>query len=172
MPTQVSEEQPMRRRLLLLAASVLLLTAGSSAPFPGSPHWKRHGDQVYIAVVFKPSAYPVKAVVRRAMADWSAARYVQLIQRETCPSRCIVVRGTAMNGGRASVSWDGDGHIWRTGILLDNSLPIDRQRRNAACHELGHTLGLAHGTTAGPCVNGRPTAWDLALVDKLHSHRH
>ena len=58
-------------------------------------------------------------------------------------------------------------YYWSYSGVYDN----DAQRRNVACHELGHTLGLRHRTTTASCMYTYAGAGAAATLDN-HDRGH
>lgn len=165
---------------LILVLAVLLASACqlSSVPWVSSVngqtyHWKRTTTaQVVVPVVIDPSAEALRPLIESSVADVSARSKrvdMRIVDRSGSPYLKVV--GQSMNGGKASISINSQGHIVGGVVYMDNTLPIDSQRQNMVCHELtGHALGLAHGNTEGPCQGGKLTAWDVAVIDAIHDH--
>jgi hypothetical protein len=172
----------MKRLTLLLAPLLVLLAACdlSSVPFqPGdsgqSVHHKRTGDQAIVNVTIDPTAEVLRPYIEDSIAEWSQAKYLDMVEAPCLPdANCIIVRGRPMNGGTAGIC-TGCQHFSDYGpvdIWFDNS-PGQHPDNvdNGLCHEFGHAAGLDHGNVPGPCQDGQPTGWDLAVVDTIHDHK-
>ncbi len=178
----------MKRLTLLLAPLLVLLLAAcdlSSVPNPPGPsgesvEW-RNPD---VSIVIDPSAEFMRQDLTEAAAMWSEARYVDvevLPAGAACPAEkvCPVMWGKAYTTPELQMAWGVCTvcrffeDYGRVDAWFDTRWAPGPSRKNGACHELGHGLGLAHGNVQGPCQptpwNGtRPTAWDLAAVDAIH----
>ncbi len=163
------------RRLAVLVAFIILVAGCDLSSTPSAAHLRRKaGTQAWVHVIIYNSADPLRPLIARSMRDWSVASRVELREDAACQAgwTCARFRGADMNGGNAGISWGTDKHIIEGWVTVDNRTPIDSQRQNVVCHELGHVLGLSHGNVQGPCQAGHPTAWDLALLDAIHEHAH
>lgn len=94
-----------------------------------------------------------------------------------CPEgrHCVLVgRQAGLNGAVTHVSADVEGRMSGHGAtIIFDAAPWDPDLfANAACHEVGHALGLDHAPAervAGPCWQGRPTLHDRALVAEAYA---
>jgi hypothetical protein len=177
----------MPTRLLRLAAAgvVIAVLAGCpaitslryAATADGqSPHWANTtGGENVVHYTIDPTVPDViHPIIHEKAAAWSAAQYFRF-QHGPCPTNgnCLIIIGAPINGGGAGFC-SGCTHLptgpYGATVYLDNSLIELGQMPNVACHELGHVAGpLDHSPYApGPCQNGWPTPWDLALVDQAN----
>jgi len=93
-----------------------------------------------------------------------------------CPEgrHCVLVGQADLNGAVTHVSPDAEGRMSGHGatIIFDGAPWDPDLLDNAACHEVGHALGLNHAPAehvAGPCWQGRPTLHDRALVAEAYA---
>jgi len=94
-----------------------------------------------------------------------------------CPEgrHCVLVgRQADLNGAVTHVAVDAEGRMSGHGAtIIFDAAPWDPALfANAACHEVGHALGLDHAPAehvAGPCWQGRPTLHDRALVAEAYA---
>ncbi|HEY8545614.1 MAG TPA: hypothetical protein VIL36_11225 [Acidimicrobiales bacterium] len=94
-----------------------------------------------------------------------------------CPEgrHCVLVsRQAGLNGAVTHIAADAEGRMSGQGaMIIFDADPWDPDLlENAACHEVGHALGLDHAPAehvAGPCWRGRPTLHDRALVAEAYA---
>lgn len=61
--------------------------------------------------------------------------------------------GAGVRGSTQCTAFTGGGRCETAQIKLNTQLLTDyTQRRKTACHELGHSVGLSHGSTYGGCM--------------------
>ena len=144
----------MRTRLAfagLLLALALPAPAGASHRTHPYAHWPKAGQEIHVDVGDCLSRSYWRPAVRAAMADWSRSPFVtyRLVGCDS-PLREFQVRNR--NYGRTG--WVGfansaypRGHFETVDLWLNDYYGARHSalyRRGAACHELGHALGLAH----------------------------
>lgn len=180
----------MARRLMFLRLAVLLLalalfpaTAGASHATHPYAHWAKAGGEIHVDVGDCLSRSYWRPAVRAAMRDWSRSSVVTY-HMVGCNSPLREFRIRNQNYGRTG--WAGfavstfPGRHFATMVVGFNDYSGSRHsalyRRGAACHELGHSLGLAHRTRssclATPVSSDRPDP-DQHDYDQLRSiYRH
>jgi hypothetical protein len=161
-----------------LVLAVVVLTGAVSAAETSRDsgrHWGRSsGAQTLVVVQVTPSAEVLRPAVVNAVARWNANPRISMVVR-TCRSgeNCLPVRGEARNGGLAPQAAIGERIVTspNTYAVFDNRRGQNLAAlANGICHELGHGLGLSHGSVDGPCVNAYPTRWDQDLLTRMYSH--
>jgi hypothetical protein len=157
-----------------------------------SPFRLRVGDNV---------AGDWNAYLRAALDDWNQNETVRLVEVDgaTNPQSCQPVTGRVevcdwrygtQTGwlGLTQLYFSGDGeHIDAATVQFNDSFLYapnspynsDAARRHTICHELGHTMGLAHVTTAS-CMNNSqeavfnnltPISDDFEALRQLYAHQ-
>lgn len=174
----------MRKLTLILLPLLMLLAACdlSSVPWVSTTgktfHWVNRTGVVTLDVVVDPSFNATyKPILTETLTDMSlpARVNVRYAAGNACTRTgyCVFVKGKPMNGGVGGFGAGADGHIGVGYITMDNSPgQAAINVANVLCHEGYHVLGLNHGTAPGPCQRGEPTAWDVAVADAIHDHRH
>jgi hypothetical protein len=166
------------RRILVLVLVALVLAACVSSSSTGV-HWRGQGQRVIQVRLDATVQDPTVALaVVEASRLWSeSSPWIEFVVGwGACQpgEDCVDVGQQPMNGASATTGWDSELHMYgRASVLRFDSAPWDWEVvLNAACHEEGHTLGLDHSPIGipGPCQSGRPTAYDLSLVDAAHAH--
>jgi hypothetical protein len=183
----------MKRRtaLAVLAVVVLAVACHSSEPFMVNGH-RVHWQQTHASTLERridlvvPRTLTGDTAFMRGLnagvAQVNRSPYIRLdvhvvrVAPSVCLNRhCITVVRRSMNGAYARLGWNSAGHIYGRGaeIGFDTAPWSPAVLANAACHELYHTLGLAHSSdgTPGPCQGGVATAVDLDNVRLAHNHR-
>jgi hypothetical protein len=125
--------------------------------------------------------WPVKA----AAARWSAGNPVDFRYTTTgCPknSQCVIIKQSELAAptvGVTSIARVGT-DIKSVTIVLDTTFGRTNsaaRRRNVACHELGHSLGLQHRTGTSSCLTPYvtttkyPDATDIRNLKVMYGYR-
>jgi len=155
---------------------MLLVGACAISSAPTGAHWVGSGErtiQVRLDATAQDPGF-VWAFTEGARAWSDDSPWVQFVVAPgTCQpgENCIDVYRQPGVAGRTYYGWNSDLEMYgRAASIYLDSAPWDPWVLiNASCHELGHALGLAHGTVEGPCQAGRPTAWDLALIAQAYN---
>lgn len=170
----------MRRLALALAALALVAAVGCQSSTSDGHHWPRTtGTETQIHVDVPDWAETTETPIRAGLTAWDTSPHLDITLVRTCPptpTNCVTIRAStdlaSPSVGVAQISAAGD-HILSGWIQFDAPCLTTcdpATLTNTACHELGHDLGLYHGTTPGPCVNGRPTRHDLDLIALYYNH--
>jgi len=119
------------------------------------------------------------AAMGHGIRAWNdASPYLDLrLTTGECPEarHCVLVsRQAGLNGAVTYIVADVEGRMSGHGAtIIFDSGPWDPDLlANAACHEVGHALGLDHAPVehvAGPCWQGRPTLHDRTLVAEAYA---
>lgn len=172
----------MKKRIVILALAlvslVVALAACESSTTQGH-HWPRaSGAETVVHVALPDWADRVEVPVRTGITRWSVSPELDVRIVRACPpepTNCVVFKPSvdmpSPNVGLAQIAASGlhivSAWIQFDSVCLANCATVTLE--NLGCHEFGHTLGLGHGTTQGPCVDGVPTDWDLGLIlDTYH----
>jgi hypothetical protein len=161
--------------LLLVLGLTGMANAATDSSKDSGRHWPRStGTQTLVVVQIAPSAEILRPAIVNAVAKWNSNPRISMVVR-TCKTgeNCLPVRGEARNGGQAPQAAVG-AHL----VTSPNTYVVFDNRRgqnlaalaNGVCHELGHGLGLSHGTAQGPCQNATPTRYDQDLLTRMYSH--
>lgn len=125
--------------------------------------------------------WPVKAAAER----WDDNNPVDFRYTTTgCPtnSQCVIVKQSELAAptvGATSIATVGT-DIKAVTIVLDTTFGRTNsaaKRRNVACHELGHSLGLKHHTSGGSCLTSYvttakyPDATDTKNLNIMYGYR-
>jgi predicted Zn-dependent protease len=177
----------MRRSLAIvttIAALALPATAAAShATSPGA-HWPKAGAEIHVDVgdCLRPYWRPA---MRAAMVDWSRSAVVTY-HLVGCNSPLREFQARTRNYGRTG--WYGfvnstwGSHFTTVNLWLNDYYGLrysERRRRGAACHELGHALGLDHRSrSSSSCLVApsgdryRPDQHDFDQLRSIYRHSH
>lgn len=159
-----------------LATMTGMASAGVSSSTSSGYHWARSsGQQTLVVVQIEPSAAINRTHVLRAVARWNTNPKVAVVVRTCRPGEnCLPIRGEARVGGKAPLAFRSGGHLItsaNTYVIYDNRRGQNQASvANGICHEIGHGLGLNHGTVQGPCQNAYPTTYDQSLLSRIYNH--
>lgn len=134
---------------MITAAVTVVVTGTGCKPVPDDGATGR--SAVWYVADESGSAWPI----REAAQTWNRSVGHRVFRYGRCPtdSRCVRVKQvsgyeseevgrTTVHSSRATVRFNGA-----------YALYTQRLRRAAACHELGHVLGLRHNEDADSCMN-------------------
>jgi Metallo-peptidase family M12B Reprolysin-like len=145
-------------------------------------HWRRSsGYQTVVRVLWRGPDARWLAQTKRAVSLWNRSSRIYMLMATSCPTGRNCVRVYTENLGRngilgiAYLSGSG-GHLYGSGNkVVFNSSYASYGDLNLACHELGHSIGLAHPADGreGPCSHAtgsapRPADYDTLL--KVYRH--
>lgn len=177
----------------VLATGVMVFTPAGEAThaYDGRPHWRSSTVEATVKVVDSVTS-GWNAALRDGADDWSVSPDVNMTvsssstrkrKRKKCPYSTGAIhvcnyRYRNSWAGLAQFTFNGDGHILKARIRLNDARARSGDRAAIACHELGHTLGLGHypnqqppdscmATPAGP---EDPSAHDYTEVGVNHGH--
>lgn len=149
---------------------------------PGGIHWNRVNTataQVYF-IDHTSVLWPVSASAQR----WNSTNRLGVYWRspsQGCPGSnvgCVPVTEVSLPNagwlGRTSYTVVGD-HFGDVSIKLNTGVADAGQKRWAACHELGHAIGLAHQNASDSCmttgnVANYPNGHDFDKIKGLYGH--
>jgi len=124
--------------------------------------------------------------LKRAGAEWSRSRRVRIVFVNRCPSTlyCVKVYDGRWNkpmAGWATLNRDPrTNYAWYGSLHLNNRyLTSSAARRKAACHELGHAIGLGHRRSGRTCMRddgfrtmyGHPDGHDFGSLWTIYARR-
>jgi predicted Zn-dependent protease len=182
------------KRLLAVAAVAAVLMSfspqASAAPccYEGW-HWKRSHNP-FTVTVLSSATNTWATPLARAAAEWSKSsklniRIVQGNKSSATRQACVETRGEVhfCNGNYGNTGWSGlteatlsGQHIVRIRIRVNDANTPAHFRRLISCHELGHSLGLAHNTRPTSCMRPgagstpHPDATDFAELNAIYRH--
>ena len=171
----------MKRKLvkLLIPVVLVLVLAGAEGCYSSVAvsHWQGTGERVIQVRVDPAADQTLYDATASGAWQWSVrSGWVHLpVSRGVCDPgvNCIsVMRKPGINGAHTYWGFGAGGHMYGNAAVIHVTTDpwSNAELWNALCHELGHGLGLDHGNTPGPCVDGIPTATDLANIDQAYSH--
>lgn len=154
---------------LLVAAVAAGVVAPATAASDAQGHQRPHRVALVTVVDRTAGRWPLADVV----TAWSRSRYVDAKLAPRCLpwTYCVIVRA----GYYGDTGWAGL-TIYRTTLRAAVKLNLTawgdaRQRSAVWCHEMGHTLGIAHPapTANRPGVHGCIASTDATLITPLPS---
>jgi hypothetical protein len=176
----------MKRTLLLLTllGVVAAIAPMASANHSAGWHWRRGSNPFDVRVINGTTSGWFDSV-NGAARRWSNKSTVLDMDTEDGGSGCgAVVGAVKVCNGYFSGSWAGlttvtliGKHIQSAVVQLDNSALS--ASRAVACHELGHSIGLAHRTQSEttscmtPSISSaqtRPDSHDLRMLKRIYRH--
>jgi hypothetical protein len=143
----------------LFAIAALLGVMAVPAQALAQPRWYRgNAREVTIYVERTRVGTANWMSIARAGAEWSKSSRIRILFVKRCPSRlyCVKVyegRWTKPAAGWATLNYDPRNYAWYGSVHLNNRyLTSAAARRKAACHELGHAIGLSHRSGGRTCM--------------------
>ncbi len=126
---------------------------GTGYPADGATH-----DYCFYNVSYIPS---LSTPVTNAMANLDAQTDMTDLYHSLCPAGTDVLiswvgsatLGSSVLGSTQCLALDSVGRCNQSRVLLNQDLlTTAATRQKTACHEIGHTAGLSHGSTYGGCM--------------------
>ncbi len=183
----------MRRALAAAATAAIILALApqaSAAPCCSAGwHWKRSANPFVVTLLSSVQSQWV-APLTNAAAEWSQSDKfdMHIVQGSTSPAtrnNCSETTGEVhvCNANYGATGWAGltemtlnGQHIVKMRVRLNDFYTTARFRRLVACHELGHSVGLAHRTQSTSCMKPgegsrkHPDGTDFAEIDRIYRH--
>jgi hypothetical protein len=165
------------KRLLVIAMLVvaLVLVVPALADIGSYAEWRGRGP--ITVTVSGVSSFPAadQALIRAAMADWSASPSVEMVEGSGDVSIQV-----ASNCQYACSAADKNRWLNAVAIYVNPIVLTWAERQWVYCHELGHALGLSEGYPVeqtgdyGSCMagdGGRPSQMDFDVLAQMYPVR-
>jgi hypothetical protein len=152
--------------------AALAVALSVAAPAQAQAHSHRHGHWVARVTVIDHTGGTWPGVTEN-VAAWSRSRYVRAKVSDYCVVHTYCVTVEAQPYG--DTGWGGatqqTGSTSATVMLNTSAVLTPEQQSGAVCHELGHTLGIAHPDPASsrPGVYGCIASTDPGLFTTVAS---
>jgi len=183
------------KRILSMAAvcAVLLSFAPQASASPccyAGWHWFRKANPLTVTILLSVTS-SWQTPISGAVADWSKSTKLNMVTtpgnssltaRQNCSKTsaqvhvCDANYGNTGWAGLTEVTEDSRHHITEIRVRLNDAETPSRYRRLVACHEFGHSIGLAHNTRNSSCVKPgagsrpHPDATDYAELAVIYRH--
>ena len=167
----------------LIAVAVLVGVVLLPAQALAQPRWYRGSNREVTVYLERTRVGATNwSYVKRAGIRWAYSGRVRIVFVNRCPSRwyCVKVyegRWSRNMAGWTSLNYDPrTNYAWYGSVHLNTRyLTSSATRRETACHELGHAIGLGHRTSGRTCMRdgfwtmyGYPDATDHAKLRAIY----